>query len=229
MDTAAIFRSAVTGLEAGMQQQRQARSEVVFENQPPPRKLAPFAAAVGATVYAPEPGRGPGSRAVLPDTDDEIGWGSFVLLYDPAGQTGWDGAFRIIAYVRADLEPEIAADPLIGQVGWSWLTEALDARAAGYRLTSGTVTRVVTEGFGAKQGEPVTTGFELRASWSPADPAAVRPRAVAGAQAGPPDLAPPDLDGHIAAWCDALCMAAGLPPLPAGVSPLRPPRSRRRA
>jgi hypothetical protein len=225
MDTAAIFRSAVTGLEAGMQQQRQVRSEVVFENQPPPRKLAPFAAAVGATVYAPQPG----SRAVLPDTDDEIGWGSFVLLYDPAGQTGWDGAFRIIAYVRADLEPEIAADPLIGQVGWSWLTEALDARAAGYRLTSGTVTRVVTEGFGAKQGEPVTTGFELRASWSPADPAAVRPRAVAGAQAGPPDLAPPDLDGHIAAWCDALCMAAGLPPLPAGVSPLRPPRSRRRA
>jgi hypothetical protein len=232
MDTAAIFRSAVTGLEAGMQQQRQARSEVVFENQPPPRKLAPFAAAVGATVYAPEPGRGPGSRAVLPDTDDEIGWGSFVLLYDPAGQTGWDGAFRIIAYVRADLEPEIAADPLIGQVGWSWLTEALDARATGYRLPSGTVTRVVTEGFGAKQGEPVTTGFELRASWSPAGPAAVRPRAVAGdagAQAGPPDLAPPDLDGHIAAWCDALCMAAGLPPLPAGVSPLRPPRPRRRA
>lgn len=225
MDTAAIFRSAVTGLEAGMQQQRQVRSEVVFENQPPPRKLAPFAAAVGATVYAPQPG----SRAVLPDMDDEIGWGSFVLLYDPAGQTGWDGAFRIIAYVRADLEPEIAADPLIGQVGWSWLTEALDARAAGYRLTSGTVTRVVTEGFGAKQGEPVTTGFELRASWSPAGPAAVRPRAVAGAQAGPPDLAPPDLDGHIAAWCDALCMAAGLPPLPAGVSPLRPPRSRRRA
>jgi hypothetical protein len=228
MDTAAIFRSAVTGLEAGMQQQSQARSEVVFENQPPPRKLAPFAAAVGATVYAPEPG----SRAVLPDTDDEIGWGSFVLLYDPAGQTGWDGAFRIIAYVRADLEPEIAADPLIGQVGWSWLTEALDARAAGYRLPSGTVTRVVTEGFGAKQGEPVTTGFELRASWSPAGPAAVRPRAVAadaGTQAGPPDLAPPDLGGHIAAWCDALCMAAGLPPLPAGVSQLRPPRSRRRA
>lgn len=228
MDTAAIFRSAVTGLEAGMQQQRQARSEVVFENQPPPRKLAPFAAAVGATVYAPEPG----SRAVQPDTDDEIGWGSFVLLYDPAGQTGWDGAFRIIAYVRADLEPEIAADPLIGQVGWSWLTEALDARAAGYRQPSGTVTRVVTEGFGAKQGEPVSTGFELRASWSPGGPAAVGPRAVAGdagAQAGPPDLALPDLGGHIAAWCDALCMAAGLPPLPAGVSPLRPPRSRRRA
>ena len=32
----------------------------------------------------------------------------------------------MIAYVRAELDPEIAADPLIGQVGWSWLTEALE-------------------------------------------------------------------------------------------------------
>ena len=222
MDATATFRVAAAGLEAGVKQQQQARPEVVFENQPPPRKLAPFAAAVGATVYEPEPGRGSGARAIVPDTDNEIGWGSFVLLYDPAGQTGWDGPFRVIAYVRAELEPEIAADSLIGQVGWSWLTEALDARAAGYRLPSGTVTRVVTEGFGAKQGEPVATGFELRASWSPAGPAAV-------SHPGPQDLAPPDLDGHIAAWCDALCTAAGLPPLPAGVSSLRPPRSRRRA
>jgi hypothetical protein len=226
MDAAAVFRTAVAGLEAGLQRQQQARPEVDFETQPPPRKLAPFAAAVGATVYAPEPG----ARVIVPDADNEIAWGSFVLLYDPAGQTGWDGPFRIIAYARADLEPEIAADPLIGQVGWSWLTEALDARATGYRLPSGTVTRVVTEGFGTKQDEPMATGFELRASWSPADPAAVRSRdASSGAASGAPDLAPPDLGGHVAAWCDALCMAAGLPPLPAGVSPLRPPRSRRRA
>ena len=98
---------------------------------------------------------------------DEIGWGRFVLLYDPAGQDGWAGPFRVIAYVRAELEPEIAADPLIGQVGWSWLTEALEARSAGYAAPSGTVTRVVTEGFGTKQEEPVATEFEMRASWSP--------------------------------------------------------------
>jgi hypothetical protein len=35
------------------------------------------------------------------------------------------------------------------------------------------------------------------------------------------------LDGHVAAWCDALCAAAGLPPLAAGVSALRRPRGRR--
>jgi hypothetical protein len=224
MDVAATFRSAVSDLEAGLDEQRRARPEVAFEKQPPPRKLAPYAAAIGATVHEPEAGRRSGpapGAAVRHDPDAEIGWGSFVLLYDPAGQTGWDGPFRLIAYVRADLEPEIAADPLIGQVGWSWLTEALDARTTGYRQTSGTVTRVVTEGFGSKAGQPVATGFELRASWSPAAPAAAGPAAAHGA--------PPDLDGHLAAWCDALCTASGLPPLPAGVSALRPSRARRRS
>jgi hypothetical protein len=223
MDAAATFRSAVADLEAGLDQQRQARPEVDFDSQPPPRKLAPYAAAIGATVHEPGSGRRAAEShpAGAHDTDTEIGWGSFVLLYDPASQPGWAGPFRMIAYVRADLEPEIAGDPLIGQVGWSWLTEALDARAAGYRQVSGTVTRVVTEGFGAKQGQPVATGFELRASWSPAEPGSARPAA--------PHHAPSDLAGHVAAWCDALCAASGLPPLPAGVSALRPPRPRRRS
>ncbi len=207
MDAAATFRSAVNDLQAGMDQQRETRPEIAFDDQPPPRKLAPYAAAIGATVHEPAP---PASGH---DPDSEIGWGSFVLLYDPAGQDGWGGPFRMIAYVRAELDPEIAADPLIGQVGWSWLTEALDARTAGYRQISGTVTRVVTEGFGAKEDQPMATEFELRASWSPA---------TAGTGA------PGDLDGHIAAWCDALCAACGLPPLPPGVSALRPSRSRRR-
>jgi len=135
----------------------------------------------------------------------EIGWGRFVLLHDPAGQDGWEGPFRIIAYVRAELDPEIAADPLIGQVGWSWLTEALEARAARFAAPSGTVTRVVTEGFGAKQDEPDATGFEMRASWSPV-----------GRDGGF------ELDRHIAAWADALCIACGLPPVEPGVAPLRP-------
>jgi hypothetical protein len=223
MDAAATFRSAVNDLEAGLDLQRGARPEIAFEKQPPPRKLAPYAAAIGATVHEPGAGRRAGAGqgpAFVHDPDDEIGWGSFVLLYDPAGQSGWAGPFRMIAYVRADLDEEIAADPLIGQVGWSWLIEALDARTTGYRQTSGTVTRVVTEGFGAKEDQPVATGFELRASWSPASPGAGIPVAAR--------RAPPDLDGHLAAWCDALCAASGLPPLPAGVSVLRPPRARRR-
>ena len=202
-DAAATFRSAVEAFEAGIETQRRQRPEIAFDSQPPPRKLAPFAVAIGATVA--EAG-----------ADNDVAWGSMVVLYDPAGQPGWAGPFRIVAYVRAELEPEIAADPLIGQVGWTWLTEALDARTTGYQQISGTITRVVTEGFGAKHSEPVATGFELRASWSPAWPS------------GPvPERAPAGLPGHVAAWCDALCAASGLPPLPAGVSPLHPQRSRR--
>jgi Protein of unknown function (DUF3000) len=204
-ETAAAFREAVGDLKAAMERQQQERPAVAFDSQPPPRKLAPYAAAVGATVHEPAgPRRGPGGQGGQQADPGEIGWGSFVLLYDPAGQDGWAGPFRVVVYLRADLEPEIAADPLIGQVGWSWLTEALEARTSGYLQASGTVTRVVTEGFGVKDGDAPATSFELRASWSPAGRG--------------------DLGGHLAAWCDALCAAAGLPPLPAGVSALRTPR-----
>ena len=110
-----------------------------------------------------------------PQEQADIALGRFVLLYDPDGQPGWGGPFRVVAYIRADVEPEIAADPLLGTVGWSWLTEALDARAVGYAAPSGTVTRVVTEGFGGKQDEPTATELELRASWSPTGPPPAAP------------------------------------------------------
>jgi len=212
---AATFRSAVDGLEVGLDRQRGLRPELTFEKEPAPRKLAPYAASVAVTVTG---------------GDGDVGWGRFVLLYDPAGQRGWGGPFRIIAHIRVDLEPEIAADPLVGEVGWSWLTEALDARAVGYQQTSGTVTRVVTEGFGAKQDEPTTTEFELRASWSPACPWPGGQPGSPAPSSGQPAGGQPGglgLDGHVAAWCDALCAAAGLPPLASGVSALRRPRGRR--
>jgi hypothetical protein len=192
----------VAALRSCQDQVRQIRPELCFEEIPAPRTLAPFAAAVGAAVRA---------------DGTEIATGRFVLLYDPAGQRGWAGPLRVIVYIRADTEPEIAEDPMVGEVAWSWLTEALDARTAGYAEPSGTVTRVVTEGFGAKREEPRATGFELRASWSPV-----------GA-ADPPDeeAAQDGLAGHLAAWCGTMCAAAGLAPLAAGVSALRPAGRRR--
>lgn len=216
----ADFRRAVAEVDAGLAIQRRLRPYLRAEAEPPPRRLAPFAYAVAATVYtAPSPAAAglagsdrPASSPGLTDDDAEIGSGKFVLLFDAAGQPGWDGGHRIIGYVRADLEPEMAADPLINEVGWSWLTEALDDRTTGYRSISGTVTTVVTQGFGNKQDEPMSTGFELRASWSPA--------LSGGSPAG--------LDGHVAAWCDVICVAAGLPPLAPGVVALRLPRRRPR-
>jgi hypothetical protein len=196
------FRHGVAEVETAMAAQRLLRGELTIETETPPRRLAPFAYAVAAALTA-TPG----------DFENEIGWGRFVLLFDAAGQPGWDGKHRIIGYVRAELEPEIAADPLINEVGWSWLTEALDSRTTGYRNISGTVTTVVTQGFGGKQDEPTSTSFELRASWSP----------------GVGDEGAPGLDGHLAAWCDVICVAAGLPPLAPGVAAFRPPRRRPRA
>ena len=193
-------RQAVAQLESGLAAQCELRPELAFDAEPPPRRLAPLAHAVAATVSADAGG------------EAEIGSGKFVLLFDGAGQLGWDGKYRIIGYVRAELEPELAADPLINAVGWSWLTEALDVHCSGYRKISGTVTIVVTQGFGSKQGEATSTEFELRASWSPA--------LADGGSA--------ELDGHVAAWCDLLCAASGLPPPTPGVAALRPQRRRQR-
>jgi hypothetical protein len=196
-EESATFSAAVAGLRSCQDQVRRIRPELCFEEVPAPRTLAPFATAVGAAVRV---------------DGAEIATGRFVLLYDPAGQ------LRVIVYIRAELEPEIAEDPMVGEVAWSWLTEALDARTAGYAEPSGTVTRVVTEGFGAKRAEPRATGFELRASWSP----------LGAEEAGPPAADGQDgLAGHMAAWCGTMCAAAGLAPLAAGVSALRPASRRR--
>ncbi|GLW64149.1 hypothetical protein Arub01_23930 [Actinomadura rubrobrunea] len=161
------------------------RPELDLEEMPAPQRLAPYAAALSGSVY----------RDVGADAETEVATGRLIVLYDPEGRNGWTGGFRVVAYIRADLEPEIAADELIGSVAWSWLLEALEP--AGYAGVSGTVTRAVSESFGDKRGEPSTTELELRASWSPTGD---------------------DLTGHVLAWCQVMCTTAGLPP--AGVSAL---------
>jgi Protein of unknown function (DUF3000) len=185
----ATFAAAVAAFAAGQDAQR--RSGLEFEEVPAPKRLAPYATAVAATVQRGEV---------------DVAWGRLVLLYDPDGQQGWEGFFRLVAYVRADVEPEMAADPLLGEVGWSWLAEALDAQVPGYTAPSGTVTRVITEGFGGKRDEVPLTGFELRASWSPTG-AGHRPGFTATG-----DTVALDLPAHIAAWCDCMSAAAGLEP-----------------
>jgi DUF3000 family protein len=196
----ATFAAAAAAFLAGLDAQSQ--RDVMFEDVPAPKRLAPYAMAIAATVQR---------------DDTDVAWGRLVLLYDPDGQPGWDGFFRLVAYVRADVEPEMAADPLLGEVGWSWLSEALDLHVPGYAVPSGTVTRVITEGFGAKRDELPLTGFELRASWSPVGPGGTRGSAGDSCS----DLDALDLSAHIAAWCDCLSAAAGLEP--PGTRALRQP------
>lgn len=172
------------------------RPDVLLEETPAPQRLAPYAVALSGDV------------ASSTDPDLDLATGRFVLLHDPAGHEAWDGTFRVVTYVRADLEPDIASDPLLTGVGWAWLTEALEHHGAGFAAESGTVTRVASESFGAIAAESATAQIEIRASWSPLSD---------------------DLGAHVLAWCDLLCTTAGLPPVAPGVVPLsaarrRPPR-----
>ncbi len=182
----AAFRRALETLRP-----TETRPEIELEDIPAPQRLAPYSGAVGASVYR---------------DDDELAVGRLILLFDPDGQRGWEGPFRLVAYVRADMEPEITSDPLLGPVAWSWLTDSLDAHGAAYAAAGGTVTRAVSEGFGNKADDPVSTELELRASWSPLDE---------------------DLSVHVSAWCDLMCLAAGMPPLPPDVAALHPRSARR--
>ena len=82
---------------------------------PAPQRIAPFASALSADVTV---------------DGEDVGTGRLVLLHDPAGNDAWAGTFRCVAYARAEIDPEIANDPLAGEVAWSWLTEALAAWAS---------------------------------------------------------------------------------------------------
>ena len=162
------------------------RPEVVLEEVPAPQRIAPYAVALSADVV-PAPGA------------DELASGRFVLLHDPAEPEPWHGSFRAVTFVRAELEPEMGADPALGGVGWAWLLDALADRDAAYTAEGGTVTRVVSESFAALADRPPSVEIEVRASWTPLDG---------------------DLTPHLRAWVDLLCTVAGLPPLPEGVTAL---------
>src|SRR5258707_1238907 len=82
-DRAAIFNRAVGGLGAGGGWVLEEGDDISFEDSPPPRRLAPYAAAMGAVAYR---------------DGIEAGSGRLVLLYDPDGQEGWTGVFRLVAY-----------------------------------------------------------------------------------------------------------------------------------
>jgi hypothetical protein len=135
---------------------------------------------------------------------EQVASGRFVVLHDPAGQDGWRGDTRIVAFVSADVEPEMAADPALAAVGWSWLTESLATRGARHTAEGGTVTRTVSCRFGSMQDPAEESEVEIRASWT--------------ALPGPDGVL--DLGEHLRAWCDLLCATAGLPP--PGVAALHP-------
>ncbi len=191
----ASFRAAVSGMHAAS-----LRPEVFCEEMPAPQRIAPHSAALSADVTV---------------DDAEVGTGRLILLHDPEGNDAWQGTFRCVAYARADLDPELITDPMLAEVGWSWLTEALDAHRAKYLAASGTVTRVATESFGSMADEESTAQIEIRASWTPCD------------RDGEAYDVVPDIAAHTEAWGELLCTAAGLPPVPDGITAMPSRRGQR--
>ncbi|MFJ3926727.1 DUF3000 domain-containing protein [Streptomyces sp. NPDC090022] len=171
------FRRAVDGLKKA-----RLRPGIEIDPTRPPQRLAPHAYALEAAVV---------------DGEDDLADGKLILLHDPAGHEAWHGTFRLVTLVRAELEPEMATDPLLPEVCWSWLTGALEARGLGYGEPSGTVTMASSHYFGGLGERRPATQIEIRASWTP--------REGAGGV--------PDTGAHLAAWCELLCQIAGLPPV----------------
>ncbi|HZU94458.1 MAG TPA: DUF3000 domain-containing protein [Microbacterium sp.] len=160
------------------------RADITVREIPTPQGLAPFAIALAADVRPED------------DGESVYGTGRFVLLHDPDGPTAWDGTWRIVLFAQAPLETEIGTDPLLADVAWSWLVDALDSRNAVYHAASGTSTKTLSKGFGGLAVEGDGAQIELRASWTPEGP--FRP--------------------HVEAWAELVGMLAGLPPGSEGIA-----------
>ncbi|APX31583.1 hypothetical protein BH708_01325 [Brachybacterium sp. P6-10-X1] len=185
------FRAAVDAMTSAT-----LRPEFTWREIPAPSKMAPSTWACTGEILV---------------HDEELASGRLVILHDPAGQEAWDGSYRMVALVQAQLEPEFAVESMLGDVAWSWVTESLELHGADSRELGCTATRVVSQSYGALAERPSTVDVEMRVSWTPesgdgsdgADPA--------------PELAP-----HFAAWTAMLAAAGGLPPAPPRIAPIAP-------
>ncbi len=179
------FREAVAAMNAA-----EVRPEIELGPSRPPQRLAPYSYALGAEVRRPE-------GEIVPEGSDGDAFGRLILLHDPDGAEAWDGTMRLVAFIQADLDPAEAVDPLLPEVAWSWLVEALESRAEHVTALGGTVTATTSVRYGDISGPPRAHQLEMRASWTATTLC---------------------LATHVEAFCEVLEHAAGLPP--AGVTDL---------
>lgn len=173
------------------------RPEILLEEVPAPQKLAAFSYALSADV----------SNGFAGDDEDEIASGRFVLLHEPGGQDTWDGEFRCVTFIRADVDPVMQEDTQLTEIGWKWFLDSLTNNRCEFTAASGTVTRVASSSFGKLSGRSDEAEMEIRASWTPIM------------------KNPSEIIDHIAGWCNLLGEISGLTPIPEGISAL--PRNRR--
>ncbi|MGG5175384.1 DUF3000 domain-containing protein [Pseudarthrobacter sp. J1763] len=189
----------------GSLRKAQCRPELRLDEIPAPARLAPYAVAMGAEVIGDAfpagvtPLHGPAALAASDEDAPELATGRFILLHDPHGSTVWGGQFRIVTYIRAQLEADMGNDEMLSSVAWTWLLDALAAHNADFHAAGGTATRILSESFGSLAERPAAIDIELRASWTPGSA---------------------DIQAHLEAWSEMVCTFAGLPPLPEGVAAL---------
>jgi hypothetical protein len=176
------------------------RSEIILEEVPAPQKLAMYSFAFTADVL--------GHPQVAQPDDEEIASGRFVILHEPGGQDTWEGDFRCVTFMRADVDSQMQEDPLLPEVGWNWLLDSLNATGATFKAPSGTVTRVSSASFGKLAPRSDDSEIEIRASWTPV----INSR--------------DDIFSHVHAWCNLMSEVAGLPPIPDGVASISSARRR---
>lgn len=164
------------------------RDDLTVREIPAPAGLAPASYALAGDVR-PEPGM----------HESLYGTGRFLLLHDASEPEPWGGPWRIVCFAQAPLDADIGADPLVADVAWSWLVDALASRGARYQAASGTATKTLSKGFGSLAAEGDGAQIELRASWSPTG----------------------GLGDHVEAWAELVCMLAGLPPGSEGIEQIR--------
>jgi len=168
------------------------RPEIILEEVPAPQKLATYSFAFTADV----------SNGLLGDSEAEIASGRFVLLHEPGGQDTWEGEFRCVTFLSADVDEAMQDDPLLPEVGWSWLLDSLAAGGCKFTAPSGTVTRVSSASFGKLSPRNDESEIEIRASWSPL---------INNSD---------EMISHVMSWCNLLGEVAGLPPVVEGVAPI---------
>lgn len=174
------FTAAVESMHAA-----RLRPEITLGTIRPPQRPAPFSHAVGLEVDRGD------DADVNSLTSEGDAFGRLILLHSPDAEEAWEGSMRLVAYIQADMDDAVAADPLLPDVAWQWLNESLADAAAGFTNLGGTVTSTASVRFGEIGGPPRAYQLEMRASWT----------------ADGLDLAP-----HVEAFAKVLALVAGLPP-----------------
>lgn len=125
------------------------------------------------------------------DAGQPLSTGRMVILHDPVGQIGWNGTFRVVSQLRAQIDADMMGDPLLAEGVWGWTLDCLHVAGAGLHDLTGTVTREMSETFGGLELRGSSLFVDVRASWTPNSE---------------------HLGEHLSGWADVMRRTAGIVP-----------------